>query len=161
VADERAADQHVGDESCAAVSSGGMPHRLARAVGDFGEDQACRELESRGWELLDRNWRCAAGEIDIVARDGDTVVFCEVKTRRSARFGSPVEAVTPAKAARLRRLAGLWLRARARDRTGDSGPGGPAGARRALRTADIRVDVIGIVVPRQGPCEIEHLRGVC
>lgn len=121
-----------------------MPHRLARAVGDFGEDQACAELESRGWELLERNWRCAAGEIDIVARDGDTVVFCEVKTRRSVRFGSPVEAVTPLKAARLRRLAGLWLRQHA---------GGGAG--------QIRVDVIGIVVSRQGECEIEHLRGVC
>lgn len=120
-----------------------MPHRLARAVGDFGEDQACAELDSRGWELLDRNWRCGAGEIDIVARDGNTVVFCEVKTRRSARFGSPVEAVTPAKAARLRRLAGLWLR------------------EHAVGAGEIRIDVIGIVVPRQGPCEIEHLRGVC
>lgn len=120
-----------------------MPHRVARAVGDFGEDLACKELESRGWQLLDRNWRCPAGEIDIVARDGDTVVFCEVKTRRSSRFGSPVEAVTPAKAARLRRLSGLWLRAHG---------GG---------VAEIRVDVMGIMVPRQGPCEVEHLRGVC
>lgn len=120
-----------------------MPHRLARAVGDFCEDRAWAELESQGWQLLDRNWRCAAGEIDIVARDGDTVVFCEVKTRRSSRFGSPVEAVTAAKAARLRRLAGLWLRAHG---------GG---------VAEIRVDVMGIVVPRQGPCQVEHLRGVC
>lgn len=124
------------------MSTGGMPHRVARAVGQHGEDLACEHLEQRGWELLDRNWRCASGEIDIVARQGDCVVFCEVKTRRSQRFGSPVEAVTPAKAARLRRLAGEWLRAH------------------DLPVPHIRVDVIGVLVPRSGPVDLVHLEGV-
>lgn len=125
------------------MSTKGMPHRLARAVGDFGEEHACAVLQARGWEVLDRNWRCASGEIDLVARDGDTVVFCEVKTRRSQRYGSPAEAITPAKAARLRRLAILWLRA-----YGGAAP-------------HIRIDVIGVLVPRSGPCQVQHLEGVC
>ena len=64
-----------------------------------------RYLRDLGMEVLDRNWRCEHGEVDVVARDGDCVVFCEVKTRRSSGFGEPVEAVTFAKAMRLRRLA--------------------------------------------------------
>jgi len=76
-----------------------MPHRVARAVGDYGEQVACAHLTDAGLEVLERNWRCDQGELDIVARDGDTLVFCEVKTRRSDRFGSPLEAVTRAKAA--------------------------------------------------------------
>jgi putative endonuclease len=124
------------------MSTGGMPHRVARAVGQQGEDLACAHIEGRGWELLDRNWRCTWGEIDIVARHGDVLVFCEVKTRRSQRFGSPVEAVTPAKAARLRRLAGRWLREH--------------GASASL----VRVDVIGVLLPAGGPADLVHLEGV-
>jgi putative endonuclease len=59
--------------------------------------------------VLDRNWRCRQGELDVVARMGRTVVFCEVKTRSGAWFGQPAEAVSPAKQTRIRRLAARWL----------------------------------------------------
>ncbi len=65
--------------------------------------------EANGYSVIDRNWRCRQGEIDLVARRGRVVVFCEVKTRRSLRFGLPVEAVVPDKVHRLRRLAAQWL----------------------------------------------------
>ncbi len=67
--------------------------------------------QQRGYELLSRNWRCREGEIDIVARRGDVVVFCEVKTRSTTRFGTPAEAVTHSKRQRLRRLALSYLAA--------------------------------------------------
>lgn len=81
-----------------------------RRLGARGEDLAARWYVASGYQLLDRNWRCTEGEIDLVCRMGDTVVVCEVKTRRSSAFGSPAEAVTGAKRARLRRLAARWLR---------------------------------------------------
>ena len=59
--------------------------------------------------MVERNWRCREGEIDLIARKGTTVVFCEVKTRSSDAFGTPAEAVTAAKRARIRRLATIWL----------------------------------------------------
>ena len=78
------------------------------SVGADGEDFAVTFLTRQGMQLLDRNWRCPHGEIDVVARDGDVLVVCEVKTRRSLTHGDPVEAVTAAKVARLRRLAHAW-----------------------------------------------------
>ncbi|HET7303948.1 MAG TPA: YraN family protein [Segeticoccus sp.] len=119
-----------------------MPHAVAKAVGDYGERVAVRHLQSLGMQVLERNWRCDVGEVDIVALDGDCLVVCEVKTRRSSTFGSPVEAVTRRKAARLRRLAARWL------------------AEHELRVADLRVDVVGVVRPRRGAAEVEHLEGV-
>jgi putative endonuclease len=65
--------------------------------------------EARGYRVLARNWRCRAGELDLVLRQGGTVVFCEVKARTSDSFGLPAEAVTRAKQVRIRRLAGRWL----------------------------------------------------
>src|SRR6478672_7850212 len=82
-----------------------------RLLGERGETIAARHLVSRGMELVDRNWRCDAGEIDLVLRDGRVLVICEVKTRTSEAFGTPLESVSRAKAERLRRLAGRWLRA--------------------------------------------------
>lgn len=120
----------------------GMPHAVARAIGEYGERLACEYLTGLGYEVLDRNWRCDQGEVDIVAREGDCVVVCEVKTRRSTTFGTPVEAVTPVKAARLRRLAVRWLR------------------EHDVRSPDLRVDVIGVLRPLNGPARIEHLKGV-
>jgi putative endonuclease len=78
-------------------------------VGRNGEDAAAAWYEAAGYTLLDRNWRTREGEIDIVAKRATTLVFCEVKTRRSDAFGTPAEAVTPRKQARLRSLAGQWL----------------------------------------------------
>lgn len=116
--------------------------RVTQAVGRFGEDVAAAHLTSAGWQVLDRNWRCATGELDLVALDGDELVAVEVKTRRSATYGSPAEAVTRAKLVRLRRLAAAWL------------------AAHELRPAAVRVDVIAITVPRSGGPSIEHLVGV-
>lgn len=115
---------------------------LRNAVGAWGEELAAQHLTGQQMVILDRNWRCELGELDLVARDGGTLVVCEVKTRRGQAFGSPAEAVTWRKAARLRLLAMRWL---------DEHPVSPL---------DIRIDVVGIVVsPGTGP-RIEHLRGV-
>jgi len=81
-----------------------------RALGATGERLAAEWYERSGYELLDRNWRCRDGEIDLVCRRGTTVVVCEVKTRASVSFGTPVEAVTATKQRRIRRLAAQWLR---------------------------------------------------
>ena len=83
--------------------------RAKDAVGRYGEDVAARHLTEAGLVVLERNWRCREGEIDIVARDGDVLVVCEVKTRRSTTYGTPLEAVTYRKAARQRVLAARWL----------------------------------------------------
>lgn len=113
------------------------------ALGRYGEDLAARLLTDAGMSVLERNWRCRAGEIDIVALDGDALVICEVKTRRAGVFEHPMAAVTPAKADRLRWLAELWL-----DRHGGSPPGG------------VRIDLVGVVLPRRGAPQAEHARGV-
>ena len=115
------------------------------AVGAYGERLAARYLVERGMQILDRNWRCDQGEIDIVAMDESCLVIVEVKTRRSLSFGSPVEAVTAVKAARLRRLAGCWM----------------ADHRSLVASvADVRIDVIGVLRPSHGPAQIEHLVSV-
>jgi putative endonuclease len=80
-----------------------------QARGAAAEAQAARWYEQAGYEVLARNWRCAQGELDLVLGRGPVVVFCEVKSRSSAAFGLPAEAVTAAKRARLRRLAASWL----------------------------------------------------
>jgi putative endonuclease len=79
------------------------------SLGRSGEDAAARWYEQAGYHVVGRNWRCAFGELDLVLRRGPMVVFCEVKTRSSDRFGTPAEAVTHRKQARLRRLAAEWL----------------------------------------------------
>ena len=111
-------------------------------VGRHGEQVVARRLEEDGWEVLARNWRCEQGELDIVAVDGDCLVSVEVKTRRTAAFGSPQEAVTAAKLARLRRLTAAWLAAQER------------------RFGAVRIDVCAVTLPRSGAAVVEHLRGV-
>lgn len=114
----------------------------ARALGQYGEDLAAAHLRSQGLTILARNWRCAAGELDIIARDGGCLVVCEVKTRRSAAFGAPVEAVGPRKLRRLRHLALRWLQ------------------EQQLYVPQIRFDVIAILQPASGAPVLHHLRGV-
>ena len=121
------------------------PSSLNRALGDYGEQLATRYLREQGLTILERNWRCAQGEVDIVALDGECLVVCEVKTRRGQGFGDPVEAVTRRKAARLRRLAACWLAEHP----------GQVGA-----VVDVRVDVVGVLRPRSGPARVEHLVAV-
>ncbi|MGH8920014.1 MAG: YraN family protein [Actinomycetes bacterium] len=98
-----------------------QPAGSRRELGAAGEDLAAAWYQERGYQVLARNWRCRAGELDLVLRRGRTYVFCEVKTRTTAAFGTPVEAVTQAKQARLRRLAVQWLR---EGRLGGSTPAG-------------------------------------
>src|SRR5690349_16856926 len=109
----------------------GNPHNAN--LGAYGERIAARRLVAEGMAVVDRNWRCVDGEIDLVLRDGDVLVFCEVKTRRSAAYGHPLEAVTPVKAERLRRLAVRWV-----DEHGVQ-PGG------------MRIDVVGVLLGGRGP----------
>lgn len=80
-----------------------------RALGAYGERVAAKHLEDLGLVVLDRNWRCPDGEVDLILRDGDDIVFCEVKTRRGDRFGSPAEAIDQRKIRKLRQLAQRWL----------------------------------------------------
>ena len=85
------------------------PDLSKRARGQWGEDRACTHYRRLGYAIVERNWRCEQGEIDVVARLGDTVVFCEVKTRRSPGFGGAAAAVDHRKQHRIRRLAAAWL----------------------------------------------------
>ncbi len=80
-----------------------------RALGAIGEEAVAAWYVDRGYEIVERNWRSRAGELDLIVRRGRTFVFCEVKTRSSTAFGAPVEAVTRTKQARLRILAARWL----------------------------------------------------
>ena len=83
--------------------------RASQALGRFGEDVVTRWYQQRGWTVVERNFRCARGEVDIIAQLGTTVVFCEVKTRTSARFGDGAEAVGYRRQQRLRAAAVVWL----------------------------------------------------
>ncbi|PBC77603.1 Holliday junction resolvase-like predicted endonuclease [Streptomyces sp. TLI_235] len=78
-------------------------------LGRYGEEVAARRLAHEGLHILERNWRCAEGELDIVALDGDTLAICEVKTRSENAFQQPTEGIDRSKADRLRRLAERWL----------------------------------------------------
>ncbi|MFD9096022.1 YraN family protein [Streptomyces collinus] len=118
--------------------------RARRGLGRYGEDLAARRLTEAGMTIVERNWRCGrSGEIDIVARDGSTLVVCEVKTRRSGAFQHPMAAVTPVKARRLRDLAERWIQSH-----GGAPPGG------------VRIDLVGVLLPRRGAATVEHARGV-
>lgn len=113
------------------------------ALGRYGEDLAAQHLQAAGLQLLDRNWRCRAGELDAVAREPDgTLVFVEVKTRSGSGFGEPAEAVSLVKARRIRGLACQWL---------DQHP--RAGA------VQLRFDVISVLRRRGEPPRVTHLRG--
>jgi putative endonuclease len=113
-----------------------------RSVGEYGERVAARRLVEAGMVLVYRNWRCEAGEIDLVLRDGDVLVFCEVKTRRGVAFGHPLEAVGRVKAERLRLLAGRWIH------------------EHGVRTPGVRIDLVGVLVQERGAAEVTHVRGV-
>lgn len=112
-----------------------------QAVGAYGERRAVQHLVAAGLRIEARNWRCALGEVDIIAWDGEDLVFCEVKTRRGAGFGTPAEAVVPAKARRLRHLAARWLEAS------------------RVNPREVRFDVIEVRLPKSGPARVDHLKG--
>jgi len=102
-----------------------MPVQNKR-LGDRGEDLAARFLRGNGYRILARNYRCPRGEIDLIARDGEIVVFVEIKGRSTRRFGSPLEAITPVKRRRIAVTAHHYLSAC------------------SMRLARTRFDVVGI-----------------
>lgn len=110
-----------------------------RTAGSWGENLALRYLQQRGFMLVERNYRTRYGEIDLVVRDGDSLVFVEVKLRRGESFGAPVEAVTPGKQAAIRSLAEQYLSECNQD------------------FGELRFDVVGILAAG-GPPEIVHVR---
>jgi putative endonuclease len=109
-------------------------------LGKDGEDLAVRHLVGAGFSLATRNWRCSAGEIDIIAHDGRDLVIVEVKTRTSTAYGDPAEAVTFRKQQKLRQLATYWLQ--------ENPHRGP-----------VRFDVISVLFPKRGFPQLEHWRG--
>ena len=115
-------------------------------LGVRGEDLACAELERQGMQVLERNWRCRLGEIDIVAAEvggaGLTLVFCEVKCRSGLGFGHPLEAITFTKMRTLRQLAALWMR------------------EHHVKASTIRLDAIGVVLVSGEPPSLTHVRAV-
>lgn len=157
-------------------------------LGRYGEEVAARWLAQGGLRILERNWRCAEGELDIVALDGDTLAVCEVKTRSERGFQQPSEGIDRAKAERLRRLAERWLGERwpahftrlaqlamAGGRPENGADGNGDGERAVLAEPSrgvppdwtvlpppggVRIDLIGVVNRLRGPAEVEHLRGV-
>ena len=118
------------------------PVRAKDALGRYGEDVAARHLITDGFVVLERNWRCDIGELDIVARDGRVLVVCEVKTRRSTSHGSPFEAVTQRKLHRIERLGLRWMQ------------------EHGVRPSTMRVDVVSVLRPATGPTVVEHVRGL-
>jgi putative endonuclease len=111
-------------------------------LGRLGEECAAVYLAQCGYQLIERNWRCSQGEIDLIVERRGEVVFVEVKTRSGTRFGHPFEAITITKLARLRRLAGAWC------------------GQAAVWPRRIRIDVIGVIAAPGTVPVLEHLEGV-
>jgi putative endonuclease len=111
-------------------------------LGREGERAAADYLVRGGYRIVGRNWRCEHGEIDIIAEKQRVTAFVEVKTRSSVAFGHPFEAITIAKLARLRRLAGAWCE------------------QHGLPEGRIRIDVIAVIAERGKAQQLEHLEDV-
>ncbi len=120
--------------------NGGEPHNDNLTIGARGEAIAVAYLTGRKYTVVERNFRCKAGEVDIVARDGVTYVFVEVKTRRTTSFGPPQAAVTPFKQRQISKAALVWL------------------ANRRLQEASARFDVIAILLREHEVPAIEHIK---
>lgn len=110
-------------------------------LGKYGEDLAAKFLQDRGYQIIERNWRCSIGEIDLIARDKTRIVFVEVKTRNGIGYGHPFEAITSTKMTRMRRLAAQWC------------------MQHETHGANVRLDAIAVLV-RSGKVAIEHLKQV-
>jgi putative endonuclease len=119
-----------------------MTTTARQALGAYGERVAARHLAELGMVVLDRNWRCSEGELDLVLRDGDVLVACEVKTRRGVSCGTPHEAVDSVRLERLHRLVWRWAEEH------DVHPGGA------------RVDLVAVQRPRRGAAAVEHVEGL-
>jgi len=123
-----------------------MENRSRQRIGERGENLAVAELERQGMVILDRNWRCGVGEVDIVAIDpadeSSALVFCEVKCRTGLGFGDPLEAITYRKSRKLRQIAAEWL------------------ATHDVTAKQIRIDAIGVVLQPNSQPHLRHLRGI-
>ncbi|WEV64610.1 YraN family protein [Bifidobacterium sp. ESL0732] len=120
-----------------------MPDLSAKQLGEIGEQYAAAWLIQLGWHVLARNWRTRFGELDIIMMTpGHIVVFVEVKTRRTQRYGSPQEAITPHKQANLHHAGALWL----------AGPG------KSIRRSGIRFDAMSILLQGNRP-SVRHIPG--
>lgn len=114
----------------------------SRETGELGEDLALRYLVGKGYELVERNYRTRYGEIDLILSGEDVLVFVEVKARRGRGFGDPLEAVTPGKQARVRRMAEAYLARR--------------GAQFAEEFEEIRFDAVGVLIG-EGSYGVRHV----
>jgi putative endonuclease len=112
----------------------------SKRLGERGEDAAAAYLERSGLTVVERNWRCPSGEIDIVALDGETLVLCEVKTRKGVGKGTPEDAVTPAKQKRYKRLAAAYVQSS------------------SLEDVEVRFDVITLLVLAEDRALLRHHR---
>lgn len=111
-------------------------------TGERGEALAARYLEEQGLVVLDRNWRCPDGELDLVLTDRRKIIICEVKTRTSDHYGTPAEAVDDAKAARIRKLGRQWR------------------TQHQLNNVETRYDLVSILWPPGDTPQVNHLKGV-
>ena len=122
----------------------GMSNDIRHRLGAQGEQLAVEHLQRLGLRVVDRNVRTRTGELDIVAVDDTTVVFCEVKTRRAGHAANPFDGLYPDQCRRIRTLAVAWL----------------SGAGRGVRRPTVRFDAIGITIDGQGRLQsLEHLEG--
>ena len=112
-----------------------------QSVGKYGEDRATEFLVRLGYEIIDRNWRGKSGEIDVIARDRNCLVFVEVKTRTRTGFGHPFEAITAKKIQTMRSLVSQWCH------------------NRNLASNEVRLDALSVLIVR-GRVTIEHLKQV-
>ena len=124
------------------MTTAGTTAQARQALGAYGEQVAQRHLVEAGLVVLDRNWRCGEGEIDLVLREGEVLVVCEVKTRTSVARGTPHEAITADKLDRLHRLGQRWAQAH------------------GLRPSETRVDLVAVLRPRRGAALVDHVKGV-
>lgn len=117
-------------------------HLKNSELGKIGEDIATVFLQDMGYEILERNWRFKRVELDIVAQSGSTLVFCEVKTRRSVSYGIPSDAITPLKLQHIRTAALHWL------------------SNHQSRHSGIRIDAISVIYCEGQPTTISHIKGI-
>ena len=114
---------------------------LRQNLGRYGEERAAIYLQDRGYQIIDRNWHSQTGEIDLVARERDQIVFIEVKTRNGSGYGHPFEAITQEKVARMRRLAAEWC------------------STKQINGGQVRLDAVSVLISG-GRVSIEHLKEV-
>lgn len=117
-----------------------LPAMNNKSLGERGEEIATAYLKGRKFTIVERNFRCKGGEVDIIARDGKTLVFVEVKTRRNLSFGPPQSALTPFKQRQISKAALTWL------------------AQKKLFGVSARFDVIAILLPDHEVPVIDHIR---